>query len=79
MKGDSGSFLEGGHSGSLVCFLDEEEQKKTFAYGVMEADELDLADGSSIKGRFAICLNLEKALEKLDLKEAGCFNVCGQN
>ncbi len=79
VKGDSGSFLEGGHSGSLVCFLDEEEQKKTFAYGVMEADELDLADGSSIKGPFAICLNLEKALEKLDLKEAGCFNVCGQN
>ena len=79
VKGDSGSFMEDGDSGSLICFLDEEEQKKTFAYGVMEVDKLTLPDGSSIKGPFIICLNLELALEELDLKEAGCFNVCGQN
>ncbi len=79
VKGDSGSFLEDGDSGSLVYFLDEEERKKAFAYGVMEADELTLPDGSLIPGPFAICLNLEKALEELDLQEAGCFNVCGQN
>ncbi len=79
VKGDSGSFLKDGDSGSLVYFLDEEDRKMAFAYGVMEADKLDLADGTSIKGPFAICLNLETALEKLNLKEAGCFNVCGQN
>ncbi|XP_028396406.1 uncharacterized protein LOC114520357 [Dendronephthya gigantea] len=76
VKGDSGPFLHDGDSGALVCFFDKKKEKKVFAYGVFEVDQLSLPEGSTSNGPYAICLNLETSLEKLGFGEAGCFNVC---
>ena len=40
VQGCSGPFLEGGDSGALVYFLDKHDQKRVFAYGVCEVDDL---------------------------------------
>ncbi len=40
VKGNSGSFLKDGDSGALICFLDKNDGKQAFAYGVCEVDEL---------------------------------------
>ena len=75
----SGPFLEGGDSGSVVFFHDRDNQKKVFAYGVFEMDELHLPEQHEpldSTGPYYICYNLETALETLGFKEAACFSVC---
>ena len=79
VKGDSGSFLRKGESGSLVRFFDKKEKKKVFAYGVLEAEKLLLPGHESpiSDGPYAVCLSLETALDELGFDNAGCFDVCG--
>ena len=42
VKGCTGPFLQDGDSGSLVFFIDKNNQKQVFAYGVCQVDELHL-------------------------------------
>ncbi|XP_028396405.1 uncharacterized protein LOC114520356 [Dendronephthya gigantea] len=79
VKRNTGSFLQGGESGSLICFFDRNGGKKAFAYGVLEVNEVPQLNLSTSDGPYDICLNLEKALKKLGFKKKGCFNVCGRN
>ena len=51
IKGNSDSFLRDGDSGTLICFLDENNRKQAFAYGVCEVDELDHNEMSSDEDR----------------------------
>ena len=47
IKGNSGSFLPAGDSGTLVWFVDKNNRKQAFAYGVAEVDELPEVEASS--------------------------------
>ncbi len=82
VKRHSGSFLEGGDSGCPVFFNKRDNQKQVFAYGVCELDVLQLPEPQRKRyptGPFSICFCLYKALEKVKLLEAACFNECGEN
>ncbi|XP_028391336.1 uncharacterized protein LOC114516141 isoform X3 [Dendronephthya gigantea] len=39
IKGMAGTFLENGDSGALISFLDDDQVKQAFAYGVCEVDD----------------------------------------
>ncbi len=47
IKGNSDTFLKEGDSGTLIYFLDENNEKQAFAYGVFEVDQLDQEEMSS--------------------------------
>jgi hypothetical protein len=47
VEGNSQTFLKDGDSGALICFFDKTSEKKAFAYGVCEVDQLQSEEMSS--------------------------------